>query len=416
MEKDIEEIRNILDLPKDGRDWKIETAKKDLIKGYEIEDIQFRPFDYRKIPYTGNSKGIISYPRHEINKHMIEENVGLIAPRFFKEDPSYFLSNKIIGHKVLSAYDKNTIFPLYLYPQSQKISSLSAKAVRKKQALTSQLKLAKANHKQSESFFNNTILPFFEKIETLTPNEIISLEEHRSTYEESVASLENIQEQLQILENPQIEIIPTETKRKPNLNQKIVNEIATKIGMEFTNEEKETKNTFAPIDILDYIYAVLHSPNYREKYKEFLKIDFPKIPYPKDTTTFWELVELGKQIREIHLLESDKIQNYITTYSGDGNDIITTKIAKKDWKIIDKKQDKTKQLGRIYINETQYFDKIPLAVWEFYIGGYQPAQKWLKDRKNRKLSYEDILHYQKIIVALSETNRLMKQIDEVEIE
>lgn len=87
---------------------------------------------------------------------------------------------------------------------------------------------------------------------------------------------------------------------------------------------------FAPIDILDYIYAVLHSPTYREKYKEFLKIDFPRVPYPKDAKTFWELVQLGGELRQIHLLESPKVEDYITSYPKDGDNIITTKITKKD--------------------------------------------------------------------------------------
>ena len=65
----------------------------------------------------------------------------------------------------------------------------------------------------------------------------------------------------------------------------------------------------------------------------------------------------------------------------------------------------------MYINDNQYFDKVPSTAWEFYIGGYQPVQKWLKDRKGRMLEFEDILHYQKIIVALSETDRIMKEID-----
>ena len=78
-----------------------------------------------------------------------------------------------------------------------------------------------------------------------------------------------------------------------------------------------------------------------------------------------------------------------------------------------KDQPQGEKLGRVYINETQYFDNVPQIAWEFYIGGYQPAQKWLKDRKDRKLEFEDILHYQKIIVALSETDRLMKEIDKV---
>ena len=204
----------------------------------------------------------------------------------------------------------------------------------------------------------------------------------------------------------------TEDYRKPNLNQEIVNEIVKKLALTFTNEKETTENTFAPIDILDYIYAVLHSPTYRKKYKEFLKIYFPRAPYPKDKNTFWQLVKLGGEIRQIHLLESPKVEDYITSYPKDGDNVIKTKISIKDWELFDEE----KQLGRIWINEEQYFDNIPLTAWEFYIGGYQPAQKWLKDRKERTLEFDDILHYQKIIVALSETDRLMKEIDKIAIE
>lgn len=188
------------------------------------------------------------------------------------------------------------------------------------------------------------------------------------------------------------------SRRTPNLNIEIVKQISEKLGLTFTNEKETIKDTFAPIDILDYIYAVLHSHTYREKFKEFLKIDFPRVPYPNDTTTFWQLVNLGAQIRQLHLLESPIIENFITQYPIDGNNAV----------------DKVKyENGRVYINETQYFNNVPQIAWEFYIGGYQPAQKWLKDRKGRKLEFDDILHYQKIIVALVETSRLMGEIDEI---
>lgn len=203
-----------------------------------------------------------------------------------------------------------------------------------------------------------------------------------------------------------------EVQTKPNLKKEIVQEIAKKLNLNFTDQKSQTNGTFSPIDILDYIYGVLHSPLYREKYKEFFKIDFPRVPYPKDKKTFWKIVGIGSLIRQIHLFESPKVENYITSYPKDGNNTITTKIGKKDWELFDKKNE----LGRIWINDEQYFDKIPLNVWETYIGGFQPAQKWLKDRKERTLNFEDILHYQKIIVALNETNRLMKEIDKIEIE
>jgi predicted helicase len=201
----------------------------------------------------------------------------------------------------------------------------------------------------------------------------------------------------------------SEQERTPNLNQVIVKQIAAKLSLNFTNEKEKTKGTFAPIDILDYIYAVLHSPTYRERYKEFLKIDFPRIPYPKGKNTFWQLVKLGGELRQIHLLESSIVEQGNTSYPNDGNNIVTRKISKNDFEIIDKE----KGFGRVWINDQQCFDGVPVLAWEFYIGGYQPAQKWLKDRKGRKLTFEDILHYQKIIVALTETDRLMQKIDKV---
>lgn len=194
--------------------------------------------------------------------------------------------------------------------------------------------------------------------------------------------------------------------RTPNFNSEIVQQIAEKLDLIFTPEKdtsagSASNNTFAPIDILDYIYAVLHSPAYREKYKEFLKIDFPRVPYPKDASTFWSLVEKGGAIRALHLLESPLLDTFITTYPESG----TNQVGKVRY-----------DNEKVYINETQYFDKVPQIAWEFYIGGYQPAQKWLKDRKDRVLTFEDILHYQKIIIALTETDRLMKEIDGLGIE
>ncbi|CAD5953870.1 type ISP restriction/modification enzyme [Planktothrix agardhii] len=202
-------------------------------------------------------------------------------------------------------------------------------------------------------------------------------------------------------DNPEQQIIIQTAERIPNLNTEIIKQIAEKLGLTFTNEKETTENTFAPIDILDYIYAVLHSLTYREKYKEFLKIDFPRVPYPKDQNTFWQLVKLGGEIRQIHLLESSTVEKYITQYPIDGDNIVTKP----------KYQD-----GKVYINNTQYFNHVPEIAWNFYIGGYQPAQKWLKDRKDRKLEIEDIFHYQKIIVALMETDKLMKEIDKIAIE
>ena len=171
-----------------------------------------------------------------------------------------------------------------------------------------------------------------------------------------------------------------------NLKKEIVDEIEKLVGK------------VTPEDIFDYVYSVLHSPNYREKYKEFLKIDFPRVPYPKDKTSFKKLVNLGTELRLLHLLESPKVNKYITTYPIEGSDEVVKVVFNEN---------------KVFINKEQYFGNVMESVWNFYIGGYQPAQKWLKDRKTRTLNNEDIEHYQKMVVALTETERIMKEIDKV---
>jgi len=174
----------------------------------------------------------------------------------------------------------------------------------------------------------------------------------------------------------------------PNLNQDILDVLEKTVGK------------VPPEDIFDYVYAIVHSPTYREKYKEFLKIDFPRVPYPKDKKQFERLLVLGRELREIHLLESPKVSEFITTYPISGSDTVEKISYKND---------------NVHVNSEQYFGNVPKVAWDFYIGGYQPAQKWLKDRKGRKLSNSDIEHYQKIIVALVETDRIMKEIDKIEL-
>ncbi len=186
--------------------------------------------------------------------------------------------------------------------------------------------------------------------------------------------------------------------RKPNLNMDIVNKLAQKLNLKFTPEKEETENTFAPVDILDYIYGILHSNKYRENFSEFLRIDFPRIPYPLHAEYFFKIASSGKQLREIHLMQSPVLDNFITLYPVQGTDEVE-KIEYKNEKV--------------YINKTQYFENVPDVAWNFYIGGYQPAQKWLKDRKGKILDYDSILHYQKIIVALVKTNEIMQKIDTI---
>ena len=152
-----------------------------------------------------------------------------------------------------------------------------------------------------------------------------------------------------------------------------------------------------PQDLFDYIYAVLYSPSYRERYKEFLKIDFPRIPYPTDWEKFRDLAEKGEELRQLHLMK-DLPKSTGVSFPLAG----TLQVDCYRW-----------EQNRVYINNEQYFEGVPESAWNFYIGGYQPAQKWLKDRKGQTLSFEDVKHYQNIIYVLQQTERIMNEIDNV---
>lgn len=198
------------------------------------------------------------------------------------------------------------------------------------------------------------------------------------------------------------------SNRSPNLNMQVVEKISNQLGISFTPEHIHGSETFSPIDIVDYVYAVIHSAHYRKKYGEFLKSDFPRIPYPENDT-FWKLVSSGRELRHLHLLESELLDHSVSSFPEAGDNIVNRKITKTSPGYEATNDD----FGRVWINDSQYFDNVPLEAWEFYIGGYQPAQKWLKDRTGRKLSTEDILHYMQIITALLETVRLMREIDQI---
>lgn len=180
-----------------------------------------------------------------------------------------------------------------------------------------------------------------------------------------------------------------ETERRPNLDEHIWTLINTAIGKEAT-----------PEDIFDYIYGVLHSPAYRAKYKEFLKVDFPRIPYPKNADEFEHFRSFGNQLRELHLMHN--VPDSPVSFPNAGT--MQVDYLRWEWN----KDDGYS--GNIWINDTQCFEGVPTEAWEFYIGGYQPAQKWLKDRKGRTLSFDDIEHYRKIISVLIETKTIMEKI------
>jgi predicted helicase len=188
--------------------------------------------------------------------------------------------------------------------------------------------------------------------------------------------------------------------RRANINPKFIQDLTQKLGLKWLPVDRgDLKKTVGPEDVFHYAYAVFHSPRYRERYAEFLKIDFPRLPLTSNLKLFRSLVAKGAELVALHLMESPKLNTSSTTFPLKGNDIV-------------EKVQYTDTDRRVWINAKQYFGGVPKAVWEFHVGGYQVCEKWLKDRKDRKLAYNDIQYYQKTVVALSETIRLMTAVDE----
>ncbi|KMW69896.1 MAG: type ISP restriction/modification enzyme [Limnoraphis robusta] len=191
--------------------------------------------------------------------------------------------------------------------------------------------------------------------------------------------------------------------RRPNLSSEFIQDFSTRLELEFIADGKGDKHqTFGPEDIFNYIYAIFHSPTYRQRYAEFLKIDFPRVPLTSNSELFWCLCEKGDRLVNLHLMKVTATE--MTSYPEDGDN----KVEKVRY--VEANQN---QPGRVYINKTQYFEGVPLEVWNFYVGGYQVCQKWLKDRKDRLLDFDDLEHYQNIVAALNETMILMQQIDDI---
>jgi predicted helicase len=193
----------------------------------------------------------------------------------------------------------------------------------------------------------------------------------------------------------------SEQERKPNLSPEFIEDFAARLKMKFISDGKgDRKKIFGPEDIFNYMYAVLHSPTYRSRYAEFLKMDFPRLPLTSNPELFQSLCSLGDGLVSLHLME--KQGKKITSYPVAGDSAVET---------VRYTEPQCETRGRVWINATQYFDGVPKEVWEFHVGGYQVCAKWLKDRKGRKLTYDDLTHYQQIVSALAETIVLMENID-----
>jgi predicted helicase len=269
----------------------------------------YRPFDYRYTWFTNRSSGLLGRPRYSVMKHLASKNnLGLITMRqIVNQEYSHFgVTDRIACHGTFYLGNKGQdyVFPLYLYPDSDK------------------------------------------------PKEL-------------------------------------QQEKNPNFSLDFLKTIESKLGYLPT-----------PETIFYYIYAIFHSPTYRTRYIEDLKLDFPRVPLTSNDKLFRQLADYGEQLVQLHLMASPKLDNLITEFvEGTGKRTVAPGHPKYSG-------------GAVHINKNgDKFTGIPEEVWNFYVGGYQPCQKWLKDRKERTLSDEDILHYQKMVVSLKETIELMKKID-----
>jgi len=191
--------------------------------------------------------------------------------------------------------------------------------------------------------------------------------------------------------------------RTPNLNPRFIKDCEAKLGLRFVAEATGEPDTFSPEDVFHYIYAIFHSPRYRERYAAFLRIDFPRVPLTTSVPRFRRLAALGGELVAWHLLQHPELAGLgglQTRFPAPGDN----RVAKGYPKF-----DAARQ--RVHINKSQYFEGVPPALWQHMVGGYPVLKKWLQDRRERSLDADEIRHYQGIVRALGETQRLMRAID-----
>lgn len=191
--------------------------------------------------------------------------------------------------------------------------------------------------------------------------------------------------------------------RKPNLTNEFIADFSQKLAFTFIPDGKgDLHATYGPVDVFDYMYAVFHAPMYRSRYAEFLKMDFPRVPLTSNLDLFRALCVAGNELVGLHLLERQ--MPFITRFPVPGDNLVH---------LVSYVKPQATEPGRVWINKTQYIEGVTPEVWAFHVGGYQVCEKWLKDRKGRLLTYDDLTHYQHVVAALAETMRIMQDIDNV---
>ena len=373
-----ETARQVFDLGKDTRDWKIELAQKDINEaGFSpnnINSILYRPFDLRQTYFTGNCRGFHSMPRTEVMQHMIKDNLALLVGRqgqVIGAEHNWnlsFIANSLVDYNVYYRGGE-LLFPLYLYPDTH-----------------------------SDDIFASQ-----EKQVNIKPE---ILDKLLTAYSLSEAGAESGVGQARALNEDTFGQLGTIDLRSKNASAKASRIAVLSCPNETKIETDKSRitalscpNESLPEQLFYYIYAILYSNIYRERYAEYLRIDFPRVPFTKDYQLFMQLAVYGKAIAGLHLMTSKELDTPIARYQGKGDNDTVEQVT------YDEAQ------GRIYINKDKYFEGVEPSVWNYHIGGYQVLNKYLKDRKGRKM--EDPIYYCRIVTALKLTIDYQAKIDEL---
>ena len=327
----------------------IDKRTKVLPLAKDISPLQKHAFDFRVLLAT---KRLLKTNGENVFSNIDSAQPGLVTTRQTKEGFGALAVAERCGHKLTTSYDRVSVFPLWLKP-----------------SVGEPLRRPNIDYALAQDF-----------------GKTIGL-----TYEDGIARGEQ-RSFGPSFQRPEIErrgLLDTPWDGRGNLAK-----------------------TFGPRDLFDYIYAILHSPGYRNRYVEFLKSNFPHIPTPKDLVTFADLVPLGRKLVALHLLrqgEASILEQPEIRFAGPGEARVEMGYPKYD-------------NGKVMINGTRWFEDVPQTTWEFHVGGYQVCKKWLNDRARKggkkarpgkALTNEDILHYRRIVAALTETQNVMVEIDKV---
>ncbi len=352
-------LRATYGLGRDSRDWNVAGAKADVLAHTDpalFQEILYRPLDTRHIWYSGQTRGFIGTPGYPTLRHMVavrNGNICMIVTRQTKFEFAVFCTPLLADKSCANLLDMNTILPLYLYRYEH------------------------------------------EHLGSLHP-----YRPHPTTHTEHCNEYCN----------------DYRNDRRPNLSASFVRDVEKRLGLAFIPDGTgNLYTTVEPEDIFHYIYAVLHSPTYRTRYAEFLRIDFPRIPITDDKEVFATLAAYGARLVDLHVLRlpgssgvggagGAAILNTPAEQGITQKDVTNSPIAHIRYE---------EQHAHVYKAHDAYFAGIAPETWAMRIGGYQPLHKWLKDRKGRMLSCYDALHYMRMVIALCETRRLMAEIDVV---